>query len=295
MQTLVLCTLLSMALLSLGCQGDDFSKPEQLGGATVAAMTLNQGHAVYRRYCVGCHGVHGDGKGPTSNSMTPPPRDFTAGSFKWSFVPGGKLPVDDDIIRTLRHGLNGTHMPAFAAMPDEDARAVVQYLKTFSPRWRSERPGNPVVVPPDPWRSGRLVEAAKRGETVYHVTAQCWACHPAYASRGRMQEMEQAVRRATGGKLRPLPFRADLRKSLAVATRHGKLLPPDFLSDTLRVAQEQSDLYRTVAAGIGGTPMPSWQSELSSAELWAVVHYLDELRRIKGTRQAEVLEERAGH
>jgi mono/diheme cytochrome c family protein len=284
-----------LILAGPACDRDSFTQPLELGGVTVTPQVLNQGRSVYNRYCVGCHGREGDGKGPTAGSMVPPPRDFRSGSFKWSCVPGGKLPVDDDILRTLRHGLKGTHMPAFTAMPDEEARGVVQYLKTFSPRWRSERPGKPVAVPPDPWAApGRRTEGVARGDAVYHVTAQCWACHPAYEGRARMQEMAAAEAKRTGKEPKALPFRSDLRKPLAVVTRHGRLLPPDFLSDTLRAADDQGDVYRTVAAGIGGTPMPSWSSELSAEDLWAVVDYVGELRRIKGTPEAETMRERAG-
>jgi mono/diheme cytochrome c family protein len=285
--------LLAMMLLA-ACDRDSFTAPLELGGSSVAAQVLNQGRGVYNRYCVGCHGREGDGKGPTAGSMVPPPRDFRSGSFKWSRVPGGKLPVDDDILRTLRHGLKGTHMPAFTAMPDEEARAVVQYLKTFSPRWRTERAGTPVPVPPDPWAAGRRTEGVARGDVIYHVTAQCWACHPAYESRARMQEMAAAEAKRISQEPKALPFRSDLSKPLAVVTRHGRVLPPDLLNDTLRTADDQSDVYRTVAAGIGGTPMPSWHSELSPADLWAVVHYVGELRRIKGTPEAETMRERAG-
>ena len=182
--------LVGVSSLGAGCDHDRFSGPLDLGGVTVPAEELNRGRSVYNRYCVGCHGREGDGKGPTASSMVPPPRDFRSGSFKWSCVPGGRLPLDEDILRTLRHGLKGTHMPAFTAMPDEEARAVVQFLKTFSPRWRSERPGKPVPVPSDPWAvAGRRGEGVARGEVIYHLTAQCWACHPAYTSRSRMQEL----------------------------------------------------------------------------------------------------------
>ena len=285
----------ALGMLALGCDRDRFTRPERLGGVLVPAEVLNQGRTVYRRYCVGCHGLAGDGQGPTASSMVPPPRDFRSGSFKFSGVPGGRLPVDSDLLRTLRHGLRGTHMPAFSSMPGADAEAVVQYLKTFSPRWRVERPGKPVPVPPDPFVAGRREEAVQRGDLVYHVVAQCWACHPAYVSRARMQEMAAIEAQRAGKKPKPLPFRSDLRRSITVTTRHGKLLPPDFLGDTLRAADDQREIYRTVAAGIGGTPMPSWYRELAPADLWAVVHYVSELLRIKGTPEAETLRERAGH
>src|SRR5512135_2453234 len=120
-------TMTGLVLVVLGgCDDERFTGPERLGGALVSADVLNRGRAVYRRYCVGCHGIQGDGQGPTAASMVPPPRDFRSGSFKWSCVTGGKLPVDADLLRTLRNGLKGTHMPAFTTMSEEEAGAVVQ-------------------------------------------------------------------------------------------------------------------------------------------------------------------------
>jgi mono/diheme cytochrome c family protein len=47
------------------------------------AGSPDRGKAVYTRYCVACHGERGDGAGPSAPSMTPKPRDFRQGTFKW--------------------------------------------------------------------------------------------------------------------------------------------------------------------------------------------------------------------
>lgn len=280
---------LSVVLLAApGCDGKTFSAPKRLGGRSVSAETLNRGHLAYKKYCIGCHGIRGDGKGPTGLSMAPPPRDFTAGLFKWSAVPAGALPTDDDLLRTLRRGLKGTHMPGWSAIPEEEARAVIQYLKTFSPRWRSETPGAPVATPADPWRGKPGVEAVRRGEAVYHAAARCWQCHPAYLPRARILALaaEEAARQ---GKPAPasLPFRGGLERSAPTECSFGKLTPPDFLTDTLRASHDPNDLFRTIAAGIGGTPMPSWYKELGASDLWSLVHYVEGLLKLKGTPGAE--------
>jgi mono/diheme cytochrome c family protein len=225
--------------------------------------------------------------------MRPPPRDFTKGAFKFTGVPGGALPSDADIVRTLRHGLKGTHMPAFGVLPEEDVGALVQYIKTFSPRWRTETPGQEVPIPRDPWDSGHRTEGVKRGELVYHAVAQCWSCHPAYSRKDEIGSMVRAEwERAGKTPPRSVPFRSEIGRPKAVTSVYGKILPPDFLDDTLRSCEEKADLYRTVAAGVGGTPMPSWFKELPAVDLWAVVHYVEELTRIKGTPEGEVLRKR---
>ena len=64
------------------------------------------GHAsaaegTYRRYCVGCHGVLGDGEGENAQWIDPKPRNFTLGIFKCRSTTTGTLPLDSDIYDTL--------------------------------------------------------------------------------------------------------------------------------------------------------------------------------------------------
>jgi mono/diheme cytochrome c family protein len=58
-------------------------------------------------------------------------------------------------------------------------------------------------------------------------------------------------------------------------------LPPDLRCDTLRTIRpgnELVDLYRVVAAGIGGAGMPTWRGGLPEADLWAIAYYVRSLR-----------------
>jgi len=276
------------------CEGDGFSAPLVLGGREVPAKVLSRGRLEYQRYCVGCHGLRGDGQGPSAASMNPAPRDFTIGRFKFAGVLSGALPSDEDLLRTLRQGLRGTHMPGYGAISDEAATALVQYLKTFSPRWLHERPGKPVPLRPDPWPRGEGPQggARARGEVVYHAIAQCWTCHPSYVARETVRAWIEEEARRRGVEHPTRPFRSEMTRSHAVLSEYGKLLPPDFVGDTLRASHDDSEIYRTVAAGIGGTPMPAWIAELSPRDLWAVVHYVRDLIRIKGTPDGEALRRR---
>ena len=64
------------------------------------------------------------------------------------------------------------------------------------------------------------------------------------------------------------------------------MLPPNFTRDNLRtvhVGTELNDLYRTIAAGIGGANMPTWKGALKEDELWGLVYYVKSLMDLKGT------------
>jgi hypothetical protein len=189
------------------------------------------------------------------------------------------------LIQVIKHGVKGTQMPGHD-LPDEDLSAVVQYLKTFSDRWDKESHGIPVPVVENPWVGNRLA-AIQRGYEVYHAEAQCWSCHPSYANSEQLLNMSQAMDLRNGKEPRKsLKVRDNPGDPRIVDTRYGKVLPPDFLSDRLPAAKGRAGLYRAIASGIGGTPMPTWFARLSKSDLWAVVHYVQELVRLRGTSSA---------
>ncbi len=95
------------------------------------SQTLAQGSVAYRRNCLHCHGLSGDGKGSSGLWVHPPPRDFRQGRFKFiSTNPAKNLnrPRREDILRTLRMGLHGTSMPAFGLLPPEELEALASYV-----------------------------------------------------------------------------------------------------------------------------------------------------------------------
>ncbi len=132
-------TFLGVAAASLltGCPEEPpkFDTPMTLGGVEVSAAVLNAGHRTYEMRCASCHGHDGAGTGPASTGLAQAPRDFRAANFKYKSTPGDALPTDDDLDITLRKGRLDGGMPAFGGLADDDRAAVIQYLKTFSPRW----------------------------------------------------------------------------------------------------------------------------------------------------------------
>jgi mono/diheme cytochrome c family protein len=260
-----------------------FAAPMTLGGKAVSADVLTEGQRAYAVYCRACHGDRGDGKGPAAKGVRPPPRDFTLGMFKFAAVPGGTLPGDDDLKRIVRTGLHGTAMRGWDGIPERNLEAIIQYIKTFSSRWREEEPGEPILVTPDPW-VGKQAEGAARGRALYHGLAQCTACHPSYLSK---QGIDQASRLLTGNGV--ADFRDDMYGSVLKESDYGvKFLPPDFTRVKLRSVRAEhrkEDLYRVIASGVGGTAMPTWHGVLPESDLWALVHYVDSLVALQGSEE----------
>src|SRR5947209_4416159 len=55
----------------------------QVGELRLDKETLKKGSALYRHHCLYCHGLDGDGRGPTGPWVSPPPRDYRPGVFKF--------------------------------------------------------------------------------------------------------------------------------------------------------------------------------------------------------------------
>lgn len=286
--------LLLLACCAAGCKGyrtQGFEEPQKLGGKSVPAQVLTRGERSYALYCRACHGEKGDGKGPAAKGMRPPPRDFTLGMFKFAAVPGGTLPHDDDLERIVRSGLHGTAMLAWDGVPKENLADIIQYIKTFSSRWKDEEPGEAIRPTPDPWK-GREGDAVARGQKVYHGLAQCLSCHPSYAPKVFIFEASKAL---TGSPT--TDFRQDMYGSELTESDFGvKLLPPDFTRSELRSIRpdhRMEDLYRVIASGVGGTAMPTWHGALPEEDLWALAHFVGGLVALKDTDAARQLFEDA--
>lgn len=114
--------------------------------------TLDKGSRHFRVHCLHCHGMSGDGRGPTARWINPHPRDFRAGKFKFQSVNqldskpsdplqhanGERPPSRADLKRTLREGLEGTAMPSFSILPDDDLEVIISYVIHLSIRGKVE-------------------------------------------------------------------------------------------------------------------------------------------------------------
>ena len=56
-----------------------------------SAQTVTHGQELYQKNCAQCHGVAGMGDGFGAPFLVPPPRDLTAGQFKFRTTAGGQL------------------------------------------------------------------------------------------------------------------------------------------------------------------------------------------------------------
>lgn len=194
-----------------------------------------RGRIVYNRYCAGCHGVNGDGKGPAALRLIVKPRDFRLGAYKFRSTRDFQLPLEEDLRRTISRGLPGVSMPAFPLIPEAEKVAVIQYIKAFFSDWDTEAPDREIIhVPMPPKEPGFKDEMRiKRGRLVY-LTMRCWQCHgtDGAGTNAGINEID------TGEKF-------------------GKIQPRNFTRARFRGGITPRDIYRTIHSGLHGA-MPAY-------------------------------------
>jgi mono/diheme cytochrome c family protein len=95
---------------------------------------------LYRRDCAICHGISGNGVGPTAGFLNPYPRDFRRGIFKYQSTAGTVTPPTDEDLRTiLVRGMPDTSMPSFRLLSDVELDSLVDYVKYLAIRGAVER------------------------------------------------------------------------------------------------------------------------------------------------------------
>ena len=121
----------------------DFEEVKRSAGPVGRAQDRVE-RGLYRKHCVQCHGITGDGAGPAATLLAPYARYFRRGTFKFKSTPIGSKPTKADLVHTIEHGIAGTSMPAFAPLRNrdefaKDIEAVTEYVIYLSIRGEVER------------------------------------------------------------------------------------------------------------------------------------------------------------
>lgn len=87
---------------------------------------VSEGRALFARYCVSCHGVDGDGRGPIADAVEgPPPADFTDPGFMNDETPA-------EFYQAITIGVPATAMPSWDGLLTAQERwDIVAYLWTL--------------------------------------------------------------------------------------------------------------------------------------------------------------------
>ena len=131
-------------------------------------------------------------------------------------------------------------------LSENERRAVTHYLKTFSPRFNTEKAVEPLAIPAQPRFNSQLVAL---GRSKYEE-AGCAACHGANGQGDG-------------------PSSKELKDDSG-----NPVSPTDLTLKPFKSGAEPQDLFRSLSTGLNGTPMPSYTEALSAKDRWALVAYI---------------------
>jgi high-affinity iron transporter len=90
------------------------------------------GKEKYRLFCASCHGASGDGQGPASKGLLPPPGDFRLGKFRYGSSDRDLFEVISD--GAASKGGSGLMSGWSAVLSESDRWALVRHVRSFAKR-----------------------------------------------------------------------------------------------------------------------------------------------------------------
>jgi len=212
----------------------------------------NEGRRLYAEFCSVCHGDKGNGRSRASNSLSPPPRDFT------NALAARELTLAR-ITFSVKYGRPNTAMPSWGGqLDDAQIAAVVDYIRAafIIPTVQREPVETSIELQSTsgghqnkhgememsaPFADG-LMGDAERGKTFYN--ANCTACH-GYQGDGRG----------------PRAYFINPK-------------PRDFHHPAARASLNRPHIYSSISEGKIKTEMPAWKHVIDPQEIANVAEYV---------------------
>lgn len=223
---------------------------------------IEKGKVIYYKRCSFCHGLTGDGDGSAAHQLTPRPRDFTKGLYKFRTTNSGELPTDEDLFRVISRGLTGTAMQTFDSdkikngLSEEERWQVIYYIKTFYKDFSDPEfdPYKQVVKVSKEISSSS--ESIAKGKQIYQQM-KCWECH------GESGQGNGPNAPKLKDKFRDDPI---VPANLTKAWRY-------------KAGNSVKDIYMRFNTGVNGTPMPSFTDSLKDEERWHLANFVASLQK----------------
>lgn len=214
---------------------------------------LSRGEHIYLNACAPCHGKKGKGDGIIAANLVEKPRDLTRGVFENRSTMSGQLPARYDLLMTISGGIHNTPMPRFSALDPQDREAVVEFIRTLSPRF-SDPEEYPLDVLPESEATPLTHDALAQGRKIF-VAMKCADCHGANG-KGEGEIVKKQF------------------------DEHGNPIELTDLTNpaSYEFSRSPKDVYRILSTGLDGTPMPSYFATINEADRWFLAYYVWSLR-----------------
>ncbi len=245
------------------------------------------GEAQYQFRCAVCHGENGEGDGPAAEFLSPRPRDFAQGMYKYKTSPGTLPPRDEDLFNAIKYGLQATSMTGWAGiLSDKQITSLIPVLKKFdtSAAWAPEDAEDDAFDDDGHYLKADVQvikeqisfseqepytpESIEKGKKVYDEN--CKKCHGLHA-RGDRHSGE-----ITDDDWGYRIWARDLTKPWS--WRLGTMFPAN--GEGKQQEQIIRNIYTAVSMGIPGSPMPSHEGfdgdedPVLRSDRWHVANYI---------------------
>lgn len=241
------------------------------------------GQQLYNQHCSACHGEKGDGQGLAAAYLYPKPRNFRLGKFKLIRTPN-LAPSDADLEAVIQRGMPGSSMPPWPKLNAQERKLLMAHVldlyraglrDDYIARAKEEedeeppeerivefvnRRGTAEPAVELPALHAESDEAIARGKELY-VKQSCHSCHGKEGKGDGVQAMFDDDK---------LPTR-----------------PRDFTVGVFKGGHDVASLYRRIAIGMPGTPMPA-SANLTPEQVGDMIHFIRSLSN-EPTRNAVVL------
>lgn len=254
---------------------------------------LAKGSRLYKKHCLQCHGLTGDGRGPTGQWVYPFPRDFRQGIYKYVSSAGSaaRKPTRADLHRVINVGIDRTSMPAFALLSEIEREQIVSYIIHLGLRGEVEyRTMLGIVSGSDDFADDFPLEVRSRlkialrqwvqadAETITSATMPTPEDPEARMTEAHFESVRRGQRlfahQATGCVACHVDYGRQSR--YLYDAWGGSVRPADLTEGAFRGGKTPLDLYHRIRGGIGASGMPA-TATLTESQVWDLVHFVQAL------------------
>jgi mono/diheme cytochrome c family protein len=258
---------------------------------------LIHGSVLYRRHCLHCHGLAGDGRGPTGPWLNPSPRDYRQGLFKFISTATnvqGRKPRRADMYRIVHQGIESTSMPAFNLLSEAEVNDIISYVIHLSLRGEVEMNTIEDII-------NNSLEDIEGGDG--DVASNVQAKLARFLGYWQKSNQEKGIIEPTTTARATNPDKGDFDASVKRGYAHfineageascikchrdfgrqvnfrydswGTLVRPMNLTDgVFRGGHRPIDLFYRIRGGIDPSGMPAAPGTLKDEDVWDVVNFL---------------------